>query len=209
MRRNSYEGEIMELIDITGGIFSSEVYPGDPEPQKQVFSSMKDGAQNNLSGFFACAHAGTHADSPLHFIEDGKSIDELPLTAFLGPCKVIEVPEGPITGEYVENNFPRGCKRLLIKGDKKAYFTDHGAYSAVNLEYILIGTDALSIGTSGAQIAPHKAFLAPEIAVLEGLDLSNVTSGNYFLIALPLKLEGFEAAPVRAVLIKDDFAWKS
>ncbi len=199
----------MEIIDITKGIFTADIYPGDPEPSRQNFQSIENGDGCNLNGFFACCHAGTHADAPLHFVEGGKSIDEMNMAPFIGPCKVIDVPEGPITGEYVENNFPKGCRRLLIKSEGKAYFLDHGAQEAVNNGYLLIGTDALSVGTSGNQIAPHKAFLSRDVALLEGLDLTHVKTGNYFLLAQPLKLEGLEAAPVRALLIKGEFNWNS
>ncbi|MBQ7957466.1 MAG: cyclase family protein [Clostridia bacterium] len=199
----------MEIIDITKGIFSADIYPGDPEPSKQNFQSIGNGDGCNLNGFFACCHTGTHADAPLHFIDGGKSIDKMSMVPFIGPCKVIDVPEGPITGEYVENNFPKGCRRLLIKSEGKAYFLDHGAQEAANRGYLLIGTDALSVGTSGNQIAPHKAFLSREIALLEGLDLTDVKTGNYFLMAQPIKLEGLEGAPVRALLIKGDFNWNS
>ncbi len=199
----------MEIIDITRGIFSSEIYPGDPVPEKQNFQSIENGDSCNLNGYFACCHAGTHADAPLHFVEDGKSIDEMSMIPFIGPCRVLEVPEGPITGEYVENEFPRGCRRLLLKSGGKAYFLDHGAQAAAKLGYMLIGTDGLSVGSPGNQIAPHKALLTKEIAILEGLDLTGIKTGSYFLLAQPIKLEGMEGAPVRAILIKGDFRWKS
>lgn len=199
----------MEIIDITKGVFSSEVYPGDPEPKKQNFQSIEKGDGCNLNAYFACCHAGTHVDAPLHFVEDGKSIDELSLVPFIGPCHVLDVPAGPITGEYVENCFPRGVRRILIKSQGEAYFLDHGAEALRNLGVMLVGTDALSVGTHGNQIAPHKAFLSKNIALLEGLDLTGVNVGNYFLIAPPVKLEGLEAAPARAILIKGDFHWES
>ncbi len=195
----------MEIIDITKGMFSSDIYPGDPEPTKQSFQSIEKGDGCNLNGFFACCHTATHADAPLHFVDGGKTIDKMSLIPFIGPCRVLDVPEGPITGEYVENSFPKGHRRLLLKSEGKAYFLDHGAQAAADLGLLLIGTDALSVGTSGNQIAPHKAFLNREIAILEGLDLTGVETGSYFLMAQPLKLEGMEAAPVRAVLIKGDF----
>lgn len=197
----------MEIIDITKGIFSAEVYPGDPEPSKKNFQSIGNGDGCNLNAFFACCHTGTHVDAPLHFIDGGKPIDKMSMVPFIGPCRVIDVPAGPITGEYVENSFPKGCRRLLLRSEGEAYFLDHGAQAAANLGILLIGTDALSVGTKGNQIAPHKAFLNKDIAVLEGLELTGVDNGSYFLMAQPLKLEGMEAAPARALLIKGDFHW--
>lgn len=195
----------MEIIDITKGIFSSEIYPGDPKPSAENFKSIENGDDCNLNGFFACAHTGTHVDAPLHFLEGGKTIDQIEIGRFVGPCRVIEVPEGPITGEYVEEHFPRSVQRVLVKSSGKAWFLDHGAYAAVNLDYCLIGTDSLSVGCEGNQIEPHRAFLRNNVAILEGLDLTDVKPGKYFLFAPPLKIEGLEAAPARAILIKDAF----
>ncbi len=198
----------MEIIDITRGIFDSENQDSEREPKSCFLKSILKGDECNISAFYTNSHCGTHIDAPSHFIEDGMTIDEIDCAAFIGPCRVIKVPEGPITGEYVENNFPRGCKRILVKGNGNASFFDHGAYAAINLGYTLIGTDAKEVGTQNCQIAVHKAFFNNKIGVLEGLDLSEVSEGNYFLIALPMKANGLEAAPARAILIKDSFEWK-
>ncbi len=197
----------MKIIDISRDTVSTPVYPGDPETLVKQISSIKQGDECNLSALFACVHTGTHADAPLHFIEDGDSIDKLDPALFLGPCMVIEVPGGEITGQFVNRNFPRRCERLLIKSNGQASFMDSAAEEAVELGIKLIGTDASSIGSKGNQVKPHKAFLSRGVAVLEGLDLSDVSPGNYFLIAPPVKLGGLEGAPVRALLISDYIFW--
>jgi arylformamidase len=46
----------------------------------------------------------------------------------------------------------------------------------------------------------HRAFLRRDMAILEGLVLAGVSEGSYELIALPLRLVGFDASPVRAIL---------
>ena len=119
----------------------------------------------------------------------------------------IEAPEGAITGEDVNNYFPQKCERLLIKGGGKAYFHSSAAEELADIGLKLIGTDSLSVGTKGDQTAPHKAFLGAGICVLEGLDLSEVSPGSYYLFAAPVKLGGLEGAPVRAVLIDDYIFW--
>ena len=197
----------MKLIDISRKFFSTEVYPGDPEPEFEQLCEIGEDSVCNLTAVRACSHTGTHADAPLHFIANGKSIDELPLEPFIGPCKVIEVPSGVITGEYVDSHFPNDCERLLIKSSGKAFFMDSSAQELVERNLKLIGTDALSVGCKGNQVGPHKAFLGGGIAVLEGLDLSNVKPGNYFLFAPPVLFDGLEGAPVRAVLIEDYVFW--
>jgi arylformamidase len=197
----------MNFIDISRDTLSAPVYPGDPETVIEHISTIKRGNDCNLSAVFACVHTGTHADAPLHFIEDGESIDLVPPGVYIGPCTVIEVREGVITGEYVNSNFPHNCERLLIKGNGQAFFMDSAAEESAALGIKLIGTDANSIGYKGNQIKPHKAFLGKGIAVLEGLDLSEVEPGNYFLIAPPVKFGGLEGAPVRALLITDYVFW--
>lgn len=190
----------MKLIDISRDTLSSTVYPGDPEPSVERVRTIGSSSDCNLSALYSCVHTGTHVDAPLHFIEDGFSVDEYPLDLFFGPCTVIEVKSSPITGELVNRRFPRNCERLLIKGSGSVYFMGSAAEEAAALGLKLIGTDSDSIGCSGNQIKPHKAFLSRGIAVLEGLDLSGVEPGNYFLMAAPVKLGGLEGAPVRAVL---------
>ncbi len=197
----------MKLIDISRKFFSCDIYPGDPEPTMEQICEIGENSECNLSVVRACVHTGTHADAPLHFISGGDSIDNLPLDPFVGPCRVIEVPEGVITGEYVDRYFPEDCERLLIKGGGKAFFMDSSAQELAQRNLKLIGTDSLSVGCKGNQTGPHKAFLGGGVAVLEGLDLSEVKPGNYFLFAPPVLYDGLEGAPVRAVLIEDYVFW--
>jgi arylformamidase len=197
----------MKIIDISRKFFQTEIYPGDPEPTVEQICEIGENSECNLSVVRACVHTGTHADAPLHFISGGDSIDSLPLDAFVGPCRVIEVPEGVITGEYVDKHFPEECERLLIKGNGKAFFMDSSAQELAQRNLRLIGTDSLSVGCKGNQTGPHKAFLGGGVSVLEGLDLSKVKAGNYFLFAPPVLFDGLEGAPVRAVLIEDYVFW--
>lgn len=197
----------MKIIDISRKFFQTEIYPGDPEPIVEQICEIGENSECNLSVVRACVHTGTHADAPLHFISGGDSIDSLPLDAFVGPCRVIEVPEGVITGEYVDKHFPEECERLLIKGNGKAFFMDSSAQELAQRNLKLIGTDSLSVGCKGNQTGPHKAFLGGGVSVLEGLDLSKVKAGNYFLFAPPVLFDGLEGAPVRAVLIEDYVFW--
>lgn len=197
----------MKIIDISKKFFSCNVYPGDPEPQYERVSDMKRGDCFNGSVVNAGVHTGTHADAPLHFISDGISIEKMPLDAYIGPCTVIQVPPGVITGEYVDRFFPQECERLLVKSGGLAYFMDSSAQELADRGIRLIGTDALSVGGRENEAAPHKAFMQNEVAILESLDLSSVKPGEYFLCAAPAAFDGMEAAPVRAVLIEDYIFW--
>ena len=198
----------MLLIDITRDITTAEVYPGDPETVLEQARTIGDSSDCNLSVLHTCVHTGTHTDAPLHFIEDGKSVEQLPSEAFIGPCTVIEVEEPYITGEYVNECFPQNAERILIKGNGEAFFMDSAAEEAAGLPNLrLIGTDAVSVGIHGSQIRPHKAFLSKDIPILEGLNLAEVEPGNYFLLAMPMKIGGAEGAPVRAVLADEYIFW--
>lgn len=197
----------MQIIDISRDITACELYPGDPEVRLEVVSTIAGGDSCNLSAIYTGLHNGTHADAPLHFIECGDSIEKADLSVFIGECQVVEVPEGPITGEYVNRYFPSGAKRVLIKGNGNAWFMESAAEEIAFGGIKLIGTDSMSVGTHGAQIETHVAFLRENVAILENLDLQNVKPGKYFLLAQPLKIGGAEAAPVRAVLLADYLFW--
>ncbi len=197
----------MNIFDISRDLITSEVYPGDPEPRIKRVTNIDNGAEYNLSTVFMGLHNGTHIDAPLHFLDDGKDISSVDPTAFIGPCVVIEVPEGIITGAVVERYFPRNTKRILIKSKGKAFLHETAATELSYLGYYLVGTDAQSIETEESGGRTHKALLMDDVAILEGLDLSKVSEGDYFLVAPPLKIDGAEAAPCRALLISDYIFW--
>lgn len=192
----------MKIIDISRDITSCEIYPGDPPVTVERVSCLEDGGACNLSAISTGLHNGTHIDAPVHFLEGADSIEKLDLTKFLGECYVIQAPEGPITSDFVKQNFPSGAARVLIRSGGGAWFTREAA-ETISLSSVitLIGTDALSVGTEGAQTDTHIAFLQKKIALLENLDLSLAAPGRYFLAAQPLKIGGAEAAPARAVLL--------
>ncbi len=198
----------MNIIDISRTLLKTIEYPGDPKSRHEQVRTIEDGGCN-LSAVYACVHTGTHADAPCHFIDGGETIEEADLSKFIGPCTVIEVPQGVISGEYVNRFFPKDCERLLIKGNGLCHFMDSAAYEAVELGIKLIGTDADSVGRAGDQTEPHRAFLRNGVAILEGLDLSKVAPGNYFLMAAPVKMGAVDGAPVRAVLVDDYILWNN
>ncbi|MBO5935420.1 MAG: cyclase family protein [Clostridia bacterium] len=197
----------MQIIDISRDITRCDIYPGDPDVKFDIVSNIANGDSCNLSAIYTGLHNGTHADAPLHFIDGGDSIEKADLSAFIGECHVIEVPVGPISGEYVNKYFPTDAKRIIIKSAGRAWFMQSGAEEVAFSGVKLIGTDANSVGTHGAQTGPHVAFLRENVAVLENLDLCGVKPGKYFLLAQPLKIGGAEAAPVRAVLLADFIFW--
>ena len=197
------------IIDITKDLVTTAPYPGDPMPELSVFSSIGRGDACNMARLNTTLHCGTHADAPLHFLSGGTPINAVDAERFIGECEVIEVPPGRITGSTVDRIFPRMSKRLLLKSNGLAYFEKTGAEEAAYYGYRLIGTDANSIGGQEDQIGPHRALLREGVAVLENLDLSQVKPGKYFLVAAPVKINGAEAAPVRALLIDGHIFWSN
>ncbi len=198
----------MEIIDISRDIMKTPVYPGDPEGYIDPIQNLRAGDSCNLNSIYTCLHTATHVDAPLHFIEGGNTIDKFSLDLFIGECMVVEAPPGPITGAFAEEHFPwDDCERVLIKGNGLSYLMESSAYYVVDSGIKLIGTDSQTIGNHGSNPSIHRALLSADIPILEGLDLSNVEPGRYFLMAQPLKISGVEAAPCRALLVKNHLFW--
>lgn len=196
----------MEIYDISRDI-DENIYPGDPESRTVRIKSISDGDDCNLSAVYMGAHNGTHLDAPLHFIDDAMSVDEISLKNLIGPCTVINMSPGFITGEVVEKNFPK-VDRILIHGKGKAFLHKTGAEILVDNGVLLVGTDANSIEPSEAEGAAHNTLLENGVPILENIDLTDIPSGEYFLFAVPIKIKDCEAAPVRAVLIKGPISFQ-
>lgn len=110
----------MILHDISKNIFTAKLYDGDPAPKSGWLSRIEYGEDCNLSSVELCTHTGTHIDAPLHYLEDGDAIDEIPLSVFYGACTVVTI-EGLLTGEDMEEILPFCKKRLLLRGRGQAF----------------------------------------------------------------------------------------
>ena len=133
-----------KLIDISKDLRTAAVYPGDPKPAVSVFSSIAGGDICNMALLTTGLHAGTHADAPLHFLRTGADISSVPIEPFIGECTVFETDEKVLTGQYVDQYFPR-VERLLIKSRGKAYFDRTGAEEAAYIGIKLIGMDGIPL----------------------------------------------------------------
>ena len=195
----------MKIYDISQEVFSCQVYPGDPIPEKKELKSMKKGELYNLTAFNMCAHNGTHVDAPRHFIKDGKTIDEICLDAFVGMAYVAE-HRGVVTDndaveiiEKAKKHNPEVAKRILIKGDVEVSLEAAKVFASSNI--LLLGNEPQTIGPQSAPMAVHLALLSADVVLLEGIRLADVSEGIYFLNAAPLNLAGADGSPCRAVLI--------
>ncbi len=193
------------IIDISQEVFSSKVYPGDPAPVMERPKSMEEGEVYNLTGFSMCAHNGTHVDAPFHFLQDGKTIDQISLDAFVGDCYVAR-HKGDVTAEdasaILEKANALGAgERILIAGP--ATVTADAARVFAKAGIKLIGNESQTLGPEEAPMEVHKILLGAEVVLLEGIVLTDVSEGKYLLSAAPLNLAGADGAPCRAVLIKE------
>lgn len=201
------------IYDITPPITEHlKVWPGDTPPTREVLLDMKTGANLTLSTLHATVHLGAHADGPNHYGAEAPSIDQCPLELYLGRCQVVRVnvPRGTrIEPEAVA--VPIDAPRVLLATgsypDPNDFNEDFAALSPALLDLLankgvkLIGIDTPSVDLFESKDLPaHQACLKNDIAILEGLALVDVPEGIYELIALPLKLVGFDASPIRAVL---------
>lgn len=191
------------IYDISQELFSCAVFPGDPAPVREVLADMGKGDIINLTALSLCAHNGTHLDAPSHFIKNGKTIDELDPSAFLGDCYVVH-HEGDVTAaharEILEKAAAAGAdQRILIGG--KATVTEAAAHVFAAAQIKLIGNESQTVGPEDGPMAVHLILLGADVVLLEGIVLSCVPEGKYFLTATPINLGGCEGAPCRAMLV--------
>lgn len=206
--------DISPLISAKTGVF-----PGDVSFTQEASLSFEKGHHLMLSSIRSTVHIGAHADGPNHYTPNGKSIDQVSLEPYLGPCLLLTA-KTPV-GERVlpeDLNLPNQIPpRILIRTNS---FPNpdkwNSNFSSLSPELIqllhqrgvrLVGLDTPSVDPEKDQeMRSHKALAATDMRVLEGLVFDQVQDGGYFLIALPLKLSGLDASPVRAVLLQENIS---
>lgn len=198
----------MKIYDISQEIFGCQVYPGDQTPQKRVLSSMEKGDLYNLTSFSMCAHNGTHIDAPFHFIKDGKTVDSIGLDTFIGMAYVAE-HNGIVSAddatemlEKAKKQNSDAAKRILIKGEAEVSAEAAKVFAESNI--LLLGNESQTVGPENAPMEVHLILLGAGVVLLEGIRLSEVSEGVYFLNAVPLNLSGSDGSPCRAVLISTE-----
>ncbi|NTW72949.1 MAG: cyclase family protein [Eubacteriaceae bacterium] len=158
-------------------------------------------------------HTGTHLDMPLHFIENGKSLDDLDLGDVVTPCKVFDmtyIKEGITQMDLEDKDIQEGDFILLKTANSSTdifnfefiYLTEDGAQFLMEKKIKGIGIDALGIERNQPEYGTHLTLLNADILIIEGLRLWDVPEGEYLLVAAPLKIRGVEGAPMRAILLE-------
>lgn len=188
------------------------VFPGDTPPSRDVLLDMRRGDALTLSTWRSTVHVGAHVDAPSHYGRDGRSIDRQPLELYIGVCQVmrVDVARGGRVARQHLTGAIRAPRLLLATGtfpDPARWNTDFAAVEPALVDHLhgvgvrLVGIDTPSVDPATAQsLDAHHRFLANDMAILEGIVLTGVPDGLYELIALPLRLAGFDASPVRAIL---------
>ena len=203
-------------IDVSVTLRDGMVHWPDNPPvsiTRQLDISKGDAA--NVSMLSMGSHTGTHMDAPLHFIPEGKGLDEMDLEATMGPARVIQIDDPvAVMAEVLNEHDIRSGERILFKTrnsdrpwveqpfDEDFVYVSAGAAAHLAARGVrLVGVDYLSVGGFKSDgVETHTALLEAGIWVIEGLDLSSVSAGDYELICLPLKILGSDGAPARAIL---------
>jgi arylformamidase len=204
----------MTLIDISPSLrVGMGVFPGDAAfAVGQTFAIGPD-CPVNVASITMSTHCGAHVDAPLHYDPAGAGIDMLDLHDFIGPARVIDARgKDPLCGfeeiaAALDGAPPRVLFKLLDSRDELAWPTGFRALAPETVERLaqsgtrLIGVDVPSIDPETSKSLPsHMVCRRHDLRIVENLALADVAPGDYELIALPLKLKGLDAAPVRAVL---------
>ena len=208
------------ILDISPPVGrASPVWPGDTAYAAEVHWPRSDVSPVLVHRFTTTPHIGAHADAPSHVLPEGDSIDAVPLDAYLGPGLVLDCrPAGSlITLDQVLAGLERCATpmapRLLLRTYDVCPEVWVDSFPGLDPEVLhwFTGQGGVLVGVDTASLDPmrsttmdaHRAAAGYGIAILENLRLDQVTEGAYELIALPLRLVGLDASPVRAVLRTD------
>jgi arylformamidase len=213
----------MNITDISPELTaSSPVWPGDTALQQEPHFTIGPELAVNVDALKLTAHIGSHIDAPRHVIPDGADVSSTPLESCVGPATVLDVSEQPsdepislaqVRTRLAELGIKRPAARLILKRYEQPLTSWDDTIAGVCAEVVhwaaehgvcLIGLDLMSFDAHNSKDLPaHRAAIANGIVMLEGLQLQHASEGNTTLIALPLRLRGGDASPVRAVLIED------
>lgn len=192
------------------------VYPGNPEIDIALSSAVARGDSANVSRIVMGSHTGTHADASRHFFDDGQPVDRIPLERLIGPARLIVMTDDVLSIGEKELRAANigGQKRVLIRTRNSqllkwprfvpdyTFLAPDGAQYLADSGVELVGVDYLSIEQfHSGHHQTHRTLLGRNIVIIEGLALDEPPAGDYQLICLPLRLEGLDGAPARAVLV--------
>jgi arylformamidase len=203
-------------LDVTVPLRDGMVrWPDNPPVRARCVMDMERGDDCTVSALSCGVHTGTHMDAPLHFIRTGLGMDAMPLSAAVGPARVIEILDREsIKPDILRAHRLKRGERVLFKTRNSSrvwktdrflkdfvYISEAAAQWLAERRVRTVGIDYLSVaGYVSDAAAIHRALLKAGIWIIEGLDLSQVRSGDYELLCLPIKMAQCDGAPARALL---------
>jgi arylformamidase len=206
----------MKIYDISRDLREGmAVWPGDQKFRSRWSSRLRNGDACNVAAITMSVHAGTHLDAPFHHDDSGTDVASLSLQPYVGPARVIS-PDADecIRASDLAPMQWQGVERVLFKTEfglptgsgfnrNYVFLAEDAAEFMVQKGIVLLGTDAPSVDAYDSRSMPvHRILLSHGVAILEWASLGNVSTGDYELVCLPLKLVGLDGSPARAVLIK-------
>jgi arylformamidase len=208
---------VSRIYDVSVPIRSGGlIYPGNPEIDITLQQAVSKGASANVSLIKFGSHTGTHADASRHFFDDGQPVDQIPLERLIGPALLVSFDDKvrAIGAAELRDHDLKGHRRILLRTRNSAllsqkefvrdytYLAPDGAQYLVDIDVELVGIDYLSVEQfHSGHHRSHRTLLGNSVVIVEGLDLSLPPAGEYQFICLPLRIEGCDGAPARAVLI--------
>jgi arylformamidase len=190
-------------------------YPGDPTLEQTQIRAIRRGDAANLTHLSLGVHTGTHVDAPAHFLDGAPTLEQVPLDRMIGPAQVLDLRGRSAVDAAALREHAIDAGIVLCRTDNSARWEQPGfqkdfAYLTLDAAELLVergvtsvGWDYLSIEQFGSTtFEVHKLLLGRGILIIEGLDLRDVAAGRYQFACLPLKLEGVDGAPARAVLMR-------
>lgn len=200
-----------EILDLTRPLGEGvPVYPGDARPAFQRVE--RDGY--TCTELRLTTHTGTHLDAPSHYLAGGTSVDRIALKRLIGKARVLDMEDAgdAITAASLSGKL-HGGKRILIRtrasgassfGPEFPHLVPDAARLLAGAGTVVVGIDSPSIEAPGGDGSVHRELLGRGISILELLDLSGVEEGDYFMVALPLRLEGLDGSPARVILLENE-----
>lgn len=193
------------------------VWPGDPPVTMEPASRTANGDTANVTRLGIGTHTGTHVDAEWHFIDDGRTLEALTPDRLIGPCFVADLTGATdhITPEDLEaSGIPEGTTRVLLKTTNSSLWvtspsrfdTSYIGISPDGAEWLagrncdLVGIDYHSVEPYGADGATHRIMLGAGQIILETVNLGAIEPGHYTLYCMPLRIDGYDGAPCRAIL---------
>jgi arylformamidase len=197
----------MNIYDVTRPLAPGMVvYPGDTIPSW----IQEDHGRYLITALHMSSHSGTHIDAPAHYLRNAQTVDRIPLEHLIGPCRVIELSEGKqeIGPDDLAGRI-HGVPKILLKtsfSGKSQFYPEYPALSPEAIPLITnagihcIGIDSPSIESFQGDGTVHTGLLTKGVTIIELLDLSMVSGGDYLMVALPLRLQGIDGSPARVIL---------